>query len=145
MLQYKNGRLYGNGVSFEIPEGFFIEPNPGVALMDGIMLFSPDKKFWVQYEFQKMESAHDGLHVLLSDFEGTVLNPITPLEINGLNGYCASYLDGTYSYYEARFDILPEDSEHTTFLFIIGVRRFALDEILSSPEYQRALHSFRKE
>lgn len=42
MLQYKDGRFYAPGVSFEIPYGFYLETEPEVLLEYGISAWTPN-------------------------------------------------------------------------------------------------------
>ena len=128
MIQYKKGRFHYSGVSFVIPENYYIEPVTETISENTIELHSPDGNFILSFSIEETEeSTIDTLYMLFDGKWGfSPLQTIKPLQIHGLVGHCAIYRGGKDQYYEARFS-LPENKH-----FIIIIRASHNLNIMSS-------------
>ena len=106
MLQYKNHRFYWRRISFQIPEGFFFDPVEGDDAAEALQFFSPDDSFTLELRIEEDCMGSEGeLASVIHDLEPTVVYPIAPLTVNGLQGHHAAYRCRRAQYYEAWFDI----------------------------------------
>ena len=106
MLQYINHRFHFEGISFQIPDNYFLDSTPGEESENTIHLCAPDESYgveiWVEEDCDGSEAE---LASVISDLTPTVVYPIAPLVINGLCGHHATYRNRRTQYYEAWFDI----------------------------------------
>ncbi|MBQ4624317.1 MAG: hypothetical protein IJB51_07240 [Clostridia bacterium] len=106
MLHYVNHRLIGGGVSFQIPDGYFIDLVPGIEFDNGVRLLSPDESFSVELRVEEdCEGAVKELTSVLNDLEPVEICSVEPITMNGLSGYHATYRCLRYQFYEAWFDV----------------------------------------
>ena len=119
MMQYKNHRFYWEGISFQIPEGFFFDPVEGCDVLNTIRLFAPDDSFALELRIEEdCVGSEAELASVIHDLEPTLVYPIAPLTINGLQGHHATYRCRRTQYYEAWLDI----GEETALSLIIETR-----------------------
>ncbi len=107
MLQFKNGKFLLCGVSFAIPNDFYLEYIPEADRDEGILLMSPDKKItfglYIDHECDNIEEDFQELF-----YEGSCMfqeSEICPTARNGLPGLAVSYGDAYSRYYESRFPL----------------------------------------
>ena len=118
MFRYKNHRFYYDNISFQIPDGFFLDANPDEDTDDYLKLVAPDESYDIDIRFeQDCMDAKSELESVIHDLKAEILRPVAPICMNGLTGYHSTYRDKRTQYYEAWFDI--EDS-------------FTLDVIIST-------------
>lgn len=99
MLQYKNHRFHGAGISFQFPEKYFYDSDHLINCDDYFYLHSPDNTFGVDIHiYSEPASCRESLQGVLNEMPHIVTVPITDLELNGLTGCYASY-HGEYNYY----------------------------------------------
>lgn len=124
MLQYKNNRFHWEGISFQIPEGFFFDPIEGCDVLNTIRLFAPDDSFTLELRIEEDCLGSDlELASVIRDLEPTMVYPIASLNINDLQGHHATYRCRRRQYYEAWFDI----GEERALRLIIETRGDILD------------------
>lgn len=106
MLQYKNHRFYWEGISFQIPEGFFFDPVEGCDVLNAIRLFAPDESFTLELRMEEdCMGSEQELASVIHDLEPALVYPIAPLTVNGLQGHHATYRCRRTQYYEAWLEI----------------------------------------
>lgn len=106
MLQYINHRFHFGGISFKIPDGYFLDSTYGEESDNTIHLYSPDESFALELRVQEdCDGSAAELESVISDLTPTVVYPIAPLAVNGLSGHHATYRNRRTQYYEAWFDI----------------------------------------
>ncbi len=106
MLQFKNGRLYTQGCSFLLPEGFHLATELDLEHENGVTLWTPDKSAMIELDiYDGPESTQKGLEALFEHGSGLKpLRKIRPVAVNGLPGHEVFYT-GTQHHnlnYEAR-------------------------------------------
>lgn len=122
MLLYHNHRFHCNGISFEIPDGFYLETAPGTETEDKICLYSPDQEYDLGIGVERdCASSADELAICMR--ESRVIEPITPVVVNGISGHHAVYGYRRDQYYELRLDI----DDGFLFTFVIHTNDNILD------------------
>jgi len=140
MLLYKGGRFYAEGVSFLVPDGFYMETVAPIYYEDGFITRDSTQAHtydWAVFPVERtakkeMEDRADSCERLIS--------PVAPIQINGLSGYWLTFA-GTSEYYEAQFD-LPN---HTTFMLLVDALGDSIQDVMATPDFQAALHGIRAE
>lgn len=106
MFLYRNHRLYYGNVSFQIPDGFFLDANPDEDTDDYLKLVAPDESYSIDIRFyQDSMDAKAELESVIHDLRAEIFYPVAPIIMGGLPGYHATYRDRRTQYYEAWFDI----------------------------------------
>ena len=101
MFCYKNHRLNVHKVSFQIPDGYFINTVPGMEADDFIHLESPDHGHIVDVRFyQNCAGPKEELVSVVEGMNATMLRPVTDVEVGGLLGCHATYRMVKSQYYE---------------------------------------------
>ena len=119
MLQYIGHRLSCDGVSFAIPDGFYLDGETDEGVESGLSLLSPDHTYRLDIGIEHfVHSAPKELANVLGETGFQVLVDIQSVTVNGLLGYYAAYSSKLRQYYEVRFD-LREDPNGTVSLVIL--------------------------
>lgn len=120
MLNYANGRLHYNNFSFAILENFYLKSETDGEADNFITLVSPDESFSVDLSIiENSEGAYEELVSVIEDMVPSIVYPISPISINGIQGYHATYRTKITQYYEAWLDI----ESGVTFNFVIETHR----------------------
>lgn len=121
MIHFEHGALCAAGISFRVPDGFFLETDPeDEALPWGISLYAPDQSYNVRlYWEEDATGAEEELEDILDDGEYVILSPVAPLAVNDLEGFHVTYQSGGYGYYEARFDLPPNEDGLDAFVVLV--------------------------
>lgn len=110
MLQFKEGRFHYSGVSFYIPDGFFLDTGYDFHF-EGLPVISPDGKVFVEIGFDKSrkDPKSDLEHYFDpgSDSDLEVRSSLEPIDVNGLQGFRASYVSLENAFVEYRL-CLPQ-------------------------------------
>lgn len=102
MLLYKNNRFHIGGVSFIIPDGFYVETAPPLINENGFCLFAPDQSYQLTVNaFTEPDCAYRSLRRLFREKE------IIPFTWNALTGCFGRKSYTTEEYAEAQFDLPP--------------------------------------
>lgn len=116
MLQYKNHRFHHELISFQIPEGFFLDSRPELLANNSIRLYATDESFSLELRVEMdCDSAEQELASVIHDMEPTVIYNVAPLTVNGLRGHYATFRCQRTQYYEAWFDL----EEGTAFSIVV--------------------------
>lgn len=107
MLHFKDGKFHAPGVSFAIPDGFFLDTETESQYEYGLNYFSPKQDIYFSiFVDEECGDIQEEMEELLEPGSGLYLQgAITPYNRNGLAGYESRYTDGEHDYYEARFQI----------------------------------------
>ena len=106
MFRYLNHRFHWNNISFQIPDGYYLDSDPEMPDKNSIWLLSPTLDFRIAITI--MRSNKDTLSALsdsISDMNPELIAPIAPISINGLHGHHASYRLIRPRYYEMYLDL----------------------------------------
>lgn len=110
MLQFKEGRFHFAGVSFAIPDGFFLDTGYNFQF-EGIAIVSPDEKVDVEIGFDedRKDPKADLEHYFEpgSESDLDIRKTIKATEVNGLKGYIGTYTSLDAAFVEYRL-ILPQ-------------------------------------
>ena len=104
MLLYKNGRFHGLGLSFELPEGFYLETEPDLCCELGLGAWTPDMRFYVDWQIDdQRQGTREELEGLFSPDSGVMVHgSLEPIEVNGLAGHQAAYRGNDREHWEFR-------------------------------------------
>lgn len=137
MLQWKDGRFHALGISFAIPDGFFLESEQETTHENGLSAWTPDMRCRVDWRIDEYDvSPYDGLNRLFSPNSG--LNPqggIERISVNGLSGFSALYETETAQFLEARL----EAGEGGQLIVIIQDHKKDIVSLIRSKEIQAVL------
>ena len=110
MFTYSQGKLYAKGISFNIPEKFFINSDPAITGDELIDFISPDSTYSVMIS---IESSCQGtkweLEKFLSEDAGGI--PLSNIEEITVNSYSGHYLffNGGSAQYQLRLSTYETD------------------------------------
>lgn len=144
MLKIKNCVLASHGIEIQIPSGFYLGCDDESLVYNGVTIYSQDESYRMVWQVNEDDEngTEEGLQYLLEDIsKSDVLQPITPIEVNGLHGHCVAYSDGRNGNYEARFS-LPENSQ--LYFYIITEKGISIEDVMNTTEFQTALTAIRK-
>ncbi len=143
MLLFKNGRFYGEKVSFIIPDGFYFEDDPDRIDQYGLCAWDPKGEFLFCWRFyENCAGTEEELqNWLRPDCGMTSLAEILPIQINGLSGHQTVYGTERVQYYEARFAL----GEGRELDFLVEGWGKAIRRMAATPEFEAALHGIRAE
>ena len=106
MFHYLNHRFHWNNISFQIPDGYYLDSDPEMPDKNSIWLVSPTLDFRVAITITTCsEDTISALNSSISDMNPELIAPIAPISVNGLRGHHASYRLIRPRYYEAYLDL----------------------------------------
>lgn len=143
MLLYKNHRFHCEGVSFTIPDGFYLDTSYEDIHQDTLNLWSEDRNLYICLGIQReTKGPYEELAFILRELEDIEITASPELiTIGGLSGYAASYTSMPKHYWEAHLAIPATDVEHIELLVLIRsknevVEDTCLKKLLSSVDIQ---------
>ena len=105
MLLFKGGKFHTHGIAFKIPDGFLIDPAPAAIPQNGLIAYTPDERYIVEWDVEEgCHGTKEELEELF--FEGSPfipLCPITPISVNGLSGHQVMCRSNSDQRWEMRF------------------------------------------
>lgn len=142
MLLFKNGKFHVSGVSFAIPDGFYLETEADEIWSNGFQLYAPDRRYTVELRAEESEmTTGEELESILREGEYEILLPVGPVEVNGLAGHHAVYLSSGYGFYEIRLDL----GEAGAFVLLVCTgERERIEAIKESPELRGLIQEIGK-
>ena len=144
MLTIKNCVLTSSGVEICIPSGPCLGSDDESLVYNGITVYSKDETYRMVWQVNEDEelSTEEGLNYLLEEMcESDIIQPVTPIAVNGLSGHCVAYTDGRNGNYEARFS-LPNNQQ--VYFYIITEQGIEIEEVMRTQEFQAALSAVRR-
>ena len=149
MLLYENGRFHFGGISFAIPNGFFLETDPEMSLKDGIEVYGPDKSFSVELSLYAEEKCTKSfLRDVVKEMECPVIERLSYVELNGLHGHHVTYGgEERTSYYEARFNLPGDYEDYTQFSILTTTKgdNVKIQDVKQRKDYQELIQSIQRE
>lgn len=107
MLLYKNQRFYFEGVSFAIPDGYYLDTNYGDGAENSLDFWTNDMSLRIRIAIeQETKGPLKELNSVVQDLEDCVVleGPDAILQ-KGLAGYSAIYDTGRRQYCEMRYAV----------------------------------------
>lgn len=120
MLLYKNHRFYYEGVSFAIPDGYYLDTNYGDGAEDALDFWTKDMGLRVRIAIEhETKGPLQELNSVIQDLEDCVVleGPEANL-LNGLAGYRATYDTGRRQYCEMRYAVSGGGSDQTELMLL---------------------------
>ena len=96
MLQYKNHRFYYEGVSFALPDGYYLDTNYGDGAEDVLVFWTKDMSLRIRIAIEReTKGPLAEIYAVIRDLEDCVVleEPNETLS-NGLTGYRIIYDTG---------------------------------------------------
>lgn len=156
MIKIQDNRLHHGGMSFLLPDGFYLATAQDVEREHGMTFYSEDKTFFLAVEFWEGEETAEGhmkayrqayidaMEVLYGDKHPEV-EPIKAYGLNGLKGFALKHDDGFCAY----FDAVGDSNIHLCFYIETtgkGMEENAnIDEILARQEVRVFLANMKAE
>ena len=123
MLLYKNHRFYFGGVSFAIPDGYYLDTNYGDGAENSLDFWTKDMSLRIRIAIeQETKGPLEELKSVIRDLEDCVVleGPDAILQ-NGLAGYKAIYDTGRRQYCEMRYTVSGTgDNQSELMLLFVG-------------------------
>ena len=143
MLLTKNGRFYAQGVSFQLPDGLYIDTEPATSHEDGFTVWETDREVLMDIHVDKEKDPRGSLQKLLDDDESGFIpyTPIAEFELNGMKGYEVFYHDKSVDYYECRLIV----SEDTVVTFFAQYENGSIKKPKEFPKIKALLNSIKLE
>ena len=121
MLQYIDHRFHCNGISFAVPDGFFLDDATEDGVENGLLLLSPDHAFRLGIGIEHcVFSSEKELTDMLENVGYGIISRIQPISINSLTGHHAAYRGTRHQYYEARFDLSESENGTTALVLLVS-------------------------
>lgn len=140
MLMYKQGRLWTEGASICIPDGFFLETDPDINYERGLSAWNSTQSCLYMWVISENEvGTREGLEEQSCNFKP--LSEITPITLNGLSGHWITYSTPREEYYEVRF-ALPNKVQ---LILIVEKEGGNIKAVMDSQEFKIALEGIRAE
>ena len=130
MLQYKNHRVHCQGISFAIPEGYFLDTSYEEVPQDTLHLWSEDEKLYVRIGLEyDTKGPLQELNFILTELEECVViqEPVAVL-YGGLAGFKTVYAVGEVHYTEIRLMIPSTGKTQNDLLLLFRVNGKPLKE-----------------
>ena len=150
MLLYQKGRFSLEGVSFAVPDGFYLDSDPdGVRAetpcMDGLVLYPSDRACRVDILLEyDCGAPEEEFAALFAPGSGMYRRgEPRPVACNGLSGFEVWYDTKHEHSYEARFAVEEGARRHNLCLTVTS--ESPLDELLTRPDIAALRSSLRKD
>lgn len=109
MLRYLNHRFHFDGISFQIPDGCLFHAGAAMEEEHCLVLFDADETFTLELRIEEdCDSSDKELRTILHDLSPIVLQPVTPMVINGLFGHYTIYRSRRTQHYMVWLNINRE-------------------------------------
>ena len=135
MLQYKNHRFYYEGVSFALPDGYYLDTNYGDGAEDALDFWTKDMSLRIRIAIEhETKGPLQELNSVIRDMEDCVVleGPEANL-LNGLAGYRATYDSGRRQYCEMRYVVSGTGENQTELMLLFaGDPKLPKKEVLMS-------------
>lgn len=145
MFFYQKNRFYTDGLSFQLPEEFYLDTSSEEKSMDGITLYPKEETF--ELELMVVHDSMDAILELKRLFSEipkfSLKEPITPFLQNGLSGGQVTYHCAGTLYYEMRFNVQGR-YEFSNFVLLITSNQ-SIQKAKSHPGVLSLIQSIRRE
>ena len=147
MLYYKNGRFRMDSISYELPDGVYIDTEFQSVIATGFEIVDPEGKFRIHIKGEHWEeNSCEFFEKVIFPFGYDRLGEIEPVENNGMQGHKLWYQDSKTNTLEYRFD-LPEEDQHKNISIILKADRaqIPLSELETVPVLVSLMNSLKPE
>ena len=147
MLYYKNGRFRMDSISYELPDGVYIDTEFQSVIATGFEIVDPEGKFRIHIKGEHWEeNSYEFFEKVIFSFGYDRLGEIEPVENNGMQGHKLWYQDSNTNTLEYRFD-LPEEDQHKNISIILKADRaqIPLSELETVPVLVSLMNSLKPE
>ena len=147
MLYYENGRFRMDSVSYELPDGVYIDTEFQSVIATGFEIVDPDGKFRIHIKGEHWdENSYEFFEKVIFPFGYDRLGAIESIENNGMKGHKLWYQDSKTNTIEYRFD-LPEGGKHANISIILKAdnTQIPLSELENVPAFVTLMKSLRPE
>lgn len=122
MLQYKNHRFCCEGVSFAIPDGYYLETDYEESPEDTLHLWSQDQRLHLCVGIERgTKGPLQELTYILRELEQcVVLEGPSAVNIGGLAGYMAAYASGDKKYWEIHLGVSGLGDEQIGLIILVS-------------------------
>lgn len=106
MFRYLNHRFHWNNFSFQIPDGFYLDSEPGEESDNFLWLWFPNGKYALTlHVLNDCSDTKSELESVIADMTPEWSSPIEPITVNGFHGHHAAYHQCHPHYYEVWLQI----------------------------------------
>lgn len=147
MLYYQNGRFKMDSVSYELPDGIYIDTEFQSEIATGFEIVDPDGKFRIHIKGEHWtENSYEFFEKVIFSVGYDRLGKIEAVENNGMHGHKMWYQDSKTNILEYRFD-LPEGGKHANISIILKAdnTKIPLSELENVPTLVALMKSLRPE
>lgn len=139
MLQFKDGKFHAYGLSFALPDGFYLDSDPDTPYEYGLCCCSPDETIYYGiYVDCEHEDLREGIELLFEPGSGMYqTSEIRPVVLNGLAGFEVTFYDRECDYYETHL----QASEGPVLIFHAHCEKGRLADIKHHPDTQAVLQA----
>lgn len=145
MLYYKNGRFKMDSVSYQLPDGVYIDTEFKSVIATGFEIVDPNGRFRIHIKGENWEeNSYDFFEEFIFPFGYDNLGQIEPIVNNGMKGHQLWYQDTKTNYLEYRFD-LPKGGDHANISIIIKAdkNQIPVSELHKEPALVKLMESLR--
>ena len=147
MLFYKNGRFRMDSISYELPDGVYIDTEFQSVIATGFEIVDPEGKFRIHIKGEHWEeNSYEFFEKVIFPFGYDRLGEIETVENNGMQGHKLWYQDSNTNTLEYRFD-LPEEDQHKNISIILKAdsAQIPLSELETVPVLVSLMNSLKPE
>lgn len=130
MLQYKNHRIYCQGISFAIPDGYLLDTSYEEVPQDTLHLWTEDERLYVRIglEYDTKGPLQELDFILRELEECVVVKEPTAAIYGGLAGFKTTYSVGDVHYGEVRLAVPTKDGTKNDLLILVRCKGTPLEE-----------------
>ena len=130
MLQYKNHRIHCRGISFAIPEGYFLDTSYEEVPQDTLHLWTEDERLYVRIGLEyDTRGPLQELNFILRELEECVVSKEPSAVIyGGLAGFRTAYSVGEVHYAEVRLAVPSRETAQNDLLILVRGKGVPLNE-----------------
>ena len=130
MLQYKNHRIHCLGISFSIPDGYYLDTSYEEVPQDTLHLWTEDKRLYVRIGLEyETKGPLQELNFILRELEECIVieKPVAVV-YGGLTGFKSAYAVGEAYYVEIRLVIPNKDAAQNDLLILVRGKGSPLED-----------------
>lgn len=130
MLQYKSHRIHCQGISFAIPEGYYLDTSYEEVPQDTLHLWTEDERLYVRIGLEyDTKGPLQELDFILRELEECVVSKEPSAVIyGGLAGFRTAYSVGEVHYAEVRLAVPGRETTQNDLLILIRCKGAPLIE-----------------
>ena len=141
MLYIKNGRIYTDSFSFELPENLCLISDPPTVAPDTLHFETPDGMYEIEIgAWDGVKAPYEQLHNECLYGGSVLLSTLFEVERDGMKGYGVYFhsAEWSYEYYEERLQFEMNEEGQTTFML-------ALTHIINNDDDKNKMKEFMEQ